>query len=241
MSDPIEFHAFVDGELSTSQVAEMEALIESSPIASREIQAIRQLKEFVWTKSSQVDAKDEWKSCVLRLNEIDKARRVEFVVGRFAPALCGIFFLVIVAGGLVSRRHDSNYASPLHPNLARFYGGLNAPKSPVDGNKEIWLKNLINQSWLSTPDHPQFRGGFSYEMDGVPVRRVQVRDGAGDVTVLFIQRHIEFEGMTPMDTHPGFMAGRVNNMNCVARSENVNTVAVIADRPYEDLVSVLSH
>jgi len=235
MIEPIDLHGFVDGELSPSRFAEVQAALLESKEAAGEAEEIRQIKLLLQSRIEQPESADSWKACIRRLNEIDKARRVESLVGRFAPVLCGVLILCIFFAGLAARR--SGISSRGNLNLAQIVGSMTTVNKPDQGQ---WLENLIKQSRLSTPDHLEIRSVREGVIGGLPSRLFSARDADGDLAILLIPQVVQFEGMTQATNQTNLLLGRLGTMNCVSRTEGDNTVVVIADRTYENLVAVLS-
>ncbi len=239
MIDPIDLHAYVDGELNPLERSDVQRQIELSPESGKEIEAIQRLKSLVQVRSEEVSTSKAWSDCVRRLDELDKARRVERFVGRFAPALCGVFFIAIVLGGLVSRHHEAGGGSSR--NLTAMIGRMHFDKTETNTEKSEWLNNLIKVSKLSTPDHLEPRQVDECEIDGMIVRRVLMRDANGDLSVLMIPKKIEFEGFSSLPGHPGYRCGQSWGRNCIVRPDGDRTTVITAERPYEELANVLMH
>jgi len=189
-------------------------------------------------KALVAPSEQAWKSCVVRLNEIDKARRVESIVGRFAPALCGVFFIAIVLGGLVAR-HRSDQVAP-KVNIARLLPGKSTASSQSDQEKLEWYKHLLNQSKMSTPDPLTLRQVSICLYQGAPVTQLRASDGNGELIILLIPKPLEISDMTPMQDHPEYRLGRYRDMNCISRPEGDNTTVILARRSYEDLAGVMA-
>ena len=238
--DRLDLHAFLDGELKGEKSESIRQALKTSDLDQREADAITGLKQMLATKVEQPAHDLAWKKCVGRLDEVDKTRRVERVVSRFAPAFCGILFGVILATGLVRHRVEPGHVST--PSLARMAGSF-APMRPpktLGFNEDRWLSGLISQSKLSTPDHLTVRGISNGQIDGIPVRCFSARDEKGDLTILVVREPLELEGMVPMAGHPNLLAGKLNNVNCVVEIGKDHTIFIVAQRTFDDLVAVSS-
>ena len=237
MIEPLNLHAYVDGELSSSERVEVQKLLGESQEALREVEAIQNVKQVLGDRLPEVIGGASWKACVRRLDEIDKARRVERIVGKYAPAMCSVFFVAIVAGGLVSRNHTGTPSTGR--NLTAMLGRMRFDKSPANEEKTVWLKSLIDNSKMSTPDRLQIRESDDCEIDGMIVQRVVLRDDVGDVTLLMIPRPIEFEGFGALAKDPSMKFGRCWGRNCLTRRQGEGTLVITADRTYEDLAGIV--
>jgi anti-sigma factor RsiW len=127
MIDRLDLHAYVDGELTSEQQATLSRDLASSPKELEEVRAIQALKKSLREKALAPQSELLWQRCVGRLDEIDKTRRVERVVGKYAPALCAVMFVVIVVAGQFS--HPTDRGNVSSPDLARMVGSL-APMHP---------------------------------------------------------------------------------------------------------------
>jgi hypothetical protein len=240
MIDRKDLHAYVDGELGAEQRAAVELFLKSSPEAAREVETIRALKSLVGQKLTPPSTEGIWKVCVRRLDEIEKTRRVERVVGRYAPALCGGLFVVILLAGQFG--HQPNRGSITTPETLKMFNTLSPMRPPTSVGFDLsrWYADLLNQSKLSTPDHLTIRGVSSGFMGEVPVRSFSARDEVGDLKILVMQQPVALEGMEPMANHKELQVGLFDGVNCVVRTQGNTTIFIIAERTYDDLASVAS-
>jgi anti-sigma factor RsiW len=140
----MDIHAFVDGELSPDEAASVRLGVEQSPLAAREAEAIPNLKTLLKQKVPQVETQTLWSACVKRLDEVDRvreaarARRIEWLVSRFAPGLCIVLFAGILIVGQFSRHSDRGNVSG--PDFAKMVGGFKSMEPPKDRktNFERW-------------------------------------------------------------------------------------------------------
>jgi len=243
MIDPIELHALADGELGAAEKKRLERLVAESPIDAAEYEAILNLKAVLHTKVEPVgDCQLQWKACVGRLNEMDKTRRIERFVGRYAWGVCGAFALAIVGSGFLKRANPSTQVQSA--DLARVVATLNPspePPSPDQQARDRWLDALLGQARQSIdPNRLQIRSAATGELDGRPVTRLALRDPIGDMALLVIPDVLNFDGMGEMTGKQGYRLGRIEGMNCVAWSDGRNSLVLIADRSHEDLATIAS-
>ena len=240
MIDRKDLHAFVDGELSVEQRTAVELYLKSSSEAAREVETIRALKSLVSQKLTPPSTEGIWKVCVRRLDEIEKTRRVERIVGRYAPALCGgLFVVILLAGQFGHQPNRGNISTPDTLKMVNTLSPMQPPKS-VGFDTSRWYADLLNQSKLSTPDHLTIRGVSAGFMGEIPVRSFSARDEVGDLKILVSQQPLVLEGMEPMANHKELQAGLFDGMNCVVRTQGNTTIFIIAERTYDDLASVAS-
>jgi len=238
MIDREKLHAYVDGELSTDEVLAIRAQLKSSPEEAREVEAIQTLKSLLKAKAEVPEFKQPWKDCVKRLDELDKAKRVESVVGRLAPFMCAALFVGIILVGKFGHHGDRGFVSG--PDVSRIFGRLSTVHPPqVDGMKrERWLHSRIVDSFSSTPDHLSLRAEKSGVMQGMPITDFSARDEHGDLEIYVIKQAVTLEGTKPMDNYPDLMVGSFNGVNCVVRPQGDSTILIVAARTYVDLAKV---
>ena len=239
MIDRTDLHAYVDGELGPDQKASIEQILKTSASDAREVQAIRDLKSMLESKLTPPSTDGLWKVCVGRLDEIEKTRRVERIVGRYAPALCGGLFVVILLAGQFGHRPDrGNISTPDTLKMLTTLSPMQPPKKSVGFDLGSWYQALLNQSKLSTPDHLTILGASQGFFGNIPVRSFSARDEMGGLKILVVQQPIVLEGMQPMANHSDLQYGLLDGMNCVVRTQGNTTIFVIAERSPEDLASV---
>ena len=77
MIDPLELHAYADGQLDKADRDRVARQLETDAASKAELDSIVALKQFVSAKCEAVECKEEWRKCVGRLNELDKSKRAE--------------------------------------------------------------------------------------------------------------------------------------------------------------------
>jgi hypothetical protein len=244
MIDPLDLHAFVDGELNSEQAETIRNSLAGSHDAAREVESIRHLKAILTSSTAPPAGQDAWQQCLRRLDEVDrvkeraKSKRIETIVARLAPGLCVVLLACILIVG--RRTHHPDLGNLSGPDFAKMADGLSPmrpPRSP-GMNFERWQKSRIQESFKSTPDHLTTRGVRAGEIDGVPVTEFSARDQYGDLKIYRISQPVGLEGATPMEGHPDLMVGNLGGSNCVMRREGGNTILIVADRTPDKLAEV---
>jgi len=243
MIDPMDLHAFVDGELSPEQASSVRMSLEGSPHAAREVEAIRNLKGLLGQKTESISSQESWQSCVKRLDELDrakegaKAKRIESVVGRFAPVMCVALLACILAVGRYSS--SGNKGIVTGQSFSETVGGfsqIHPPKSAE--NIERWEHNLIKESFRSTPENLTIRPVRRGVVNDLLVMEFSARDPIGDLKIFLIQGPLTLEGTQPMAGQPDLKVGTLKGMNCIVRGDGQSTTIIVADRSAEDLAKV---
>ena len=119
MIDTELLHALADDELSADDRRKVEADLAQDPEAAKVLSSILAVKQAIASHVKPVECEDEWQRCRKRLDEMDKARRTEAFVGRYAWVMCTGLFAFIV-GAILERTADTATEPPLetaHPSV----------------------------------------------------------------------------------------------------------------------------
>lgn len=212
MTDPLKLHALADGELDPKEASALRDALRLDPRAAAEMDAILNLKEALATKSLRHADDEVWKACVGRLNGIDKARRAEGFVGRYAWAMCGFLFLFILSGRFAMRsaQGDSARVAEIVPSLSR------RATTPAELREAQYYAELLNAAKGDgldpkrvEPSGPASEGFFH----GLHVAQVPLRDGAGDLLLTIVDGALNATDTAPMDSNPGFAASAAQGVN----------------------------
>ncbi|HSI72038.1 MAG TPA: hypothetical protein VK934_02580 [Fimbriimonas sp.] len=235
MIDPVELHAYADGELDKASAEHVRRQLQSDPASSAEVASIKSFKGMM-SRVESVECQSEWKACVGRLDELDKVRRTEGFVTRYAWALCGVIFLFILAGGITTRLAPST--SIASSDLARAVASLGPTSKPTSQQpKEVreWLDRLVGRaSDLISPTGLVVLGANTGEIDGHRVSQIELRDNAGDLALVVINKDMTLGDM-PSTTDERFRAGQLQGVNCLAWNDEGYTLVLAANRPYAQL------
>lgn len=240
MIDPIELHALADGELTAIAAAELKRRLAASPADQAHYESIVALKKSLG-RLTVIECRTEWKGCVKRLNEMDRSRRVEHFASRYAWALCGVFFVAIVAGGTLSRNKLRDTVTMADfSRIATTIAPMQTP--PKDIQRERWLDNLLGQARQSVdPRRMKILGYANGHLDGRPVTTFALRDATGTFSLLVLPGSASLEGDSQLEAAKGFKLGHLMGVNCVAWTDGRNTFAAVADRSFEELVQVATN
>jgi anti-sigma factor RsiW len=235
MIDPLELHAYADGELDRETEDRVRRQLQSDPSSSAEVASVQALKGALG-RLQPVECKAEWRACVARLDELDKVKRTEGFVSRYAWALCGVIFLFILAGGITTRLAPST--SMASSDLARAVASLGASSKPTSqqpAEVRQWLDRLVGRaSDLISPDGLVVLGANSGEVDGYRVAQIELRDREGDMALVVLNANMSLGDM-PTTTDPQFRAGQLQGVNCLAWNDGGYTLVLAANRPYDKL------
>lgn len=236
MTDPKQLHALADEELTPLEASALRETLKADPQAAAEYSAILNLKDIVANNSLKHSDEEVWKGCVRRLDAIDKSRRVEGFVGRYAWALCGTMFLFILSGRYAMRNVEGDAART--QDLARMFG----TSRPVDGQKlaETKMYSSLVEAVRTSLDRDEIevgQGRFGSVRD-FPAARYPLRDRRGDLMLTQIQGTLSLEDTAPLSSNPGMEASVLDRANCVVWHKNNQTWILSGDRPLEQLSQV---
>ncbi len=234
MIDREQLHAFVDGELTPEEKAQVEALLDSQEALRHQVVSIRSMKLFVQEKASCMVCDTEWRACTLRLKEIDKARGVEHFVSRYAWGLCGAFFLAILVGGHVTRTVSDGSMRPgevarIASNLPRF-----------SSQEPDQLLESIGSAMGQTPVPSEVRivGGAVGHVENRVVARMQLSDEKGTLSLIVIPGGVSLSGVRPVAPGSRYLTGRIDDLNCVVWEDSGLALILIGDRSPQALGGV---
>lgn len=240
MIDILKLHALADNQLDPVEAAQIQNAIQNDPNLLAEYRAIVTVKQCLESKVSSVSCDETWRRCVGRLNEIDQSRHVEGFVGRFAWALCGVFFFLIVFSGIKNRDVVSGSGmetADLAHMMTNFGASGPAPISAMDRRIDSQLqraRKALSEKKMNVVDRR------AQQIDGLMVSRYLLNDKVGRMMFIAIPEIVMFEDMTAMPQNPQMGCGKVGALNCIGWHQQGYTFALFGDRSHLDLAIVAS-
>lgn len=241
MIDPNELHALADGELSAERSEELRQMLQRSEVHRRQLESIVALKTVIRSQSANLEVGDAWVACRARIKELDRAKATERIVGRYSWALCGVFFVAIVAGGFANRNVHRNSVSV--SDFSRIATTIAPAQQPPaqDAARERWLDSLLGAARRSVdPNRLEIVGYAMGELDMRPVTAFYLKDHLGRVALLAMPGNLDLQGSQPLSKDGRFKVGHLGGQNCVVWSDGEHTWTVVGNRGYEDLVRTAS-
>lgn len=236
MIDPKDLHALADGELSNKEAASLREALKADPRAAAEVDAILNLKDVLRESSIRHENEEAWRACVGRLNELDKSRRVEGFVGRYAWVLCGLMFAFIVSGRFAM--HEVQGDSVETPEFARILPTsnrstvLNAQQSREADRVLKALKGSLD------PKEIQISPPTIGTVHGNPTVLVFLRDRVGDMSLAEVEGTLNPQDTMPLSGHPDMGVSVANGRTCLVWHAGGHTYLLSGDREVESLQSV---
>ncbi|HWD39338.1 MAG TPA: hypothetical protein VG944_10845 [Fimbriimonas sp.] len=217
MSDFSDLHALVDGHLPSSEAAKVREWVKSDPRAQAEFEAISNLKEYVSTHSLRYESEECWKACVVRLNGLDRSRKVEGFVGRYAWALCSIFFASIFVGHYAVRNVKGNDAQ--FKDLSTVFGAHRHPGNPLSSEQQQQADQMLKRSKLLRAGLHIVAVSRGITQD-LPFERFDMADHAGALALFRIHGDLNFEDTTEDPADPTIRVGVITAPDSSAKYAN---------------------
>ncbi|RYG63446.1 hypothetical protein EON77_20925, partial [bacterium] len=237
MTDPKQLHAFADGELTPIEANALRETLKADPSAAAEVDAVLNLKDFLAKNSVRHTDDEVWKGCLRRLDGIDKTRRVEGFVGRYAWALCGALFLFILSGRAAMRNVQGDSARTA--DLARVFGGSAAPVTAQNrAQSKLYAQILGEVGRNLDPSEIEIGVPTRGMVHDFPAAQVAMRDRRGDLVLTRIGGMLNIQDTAPMAANPDLAVGVVDGENCVVWHRNGETWVVNGRRSVEALGAV---
>lgn len=210
--DPTIVHAAIDGELEPQEHAATLDAISADPAASALYAEYRRLK-FAVSALPQADVpKGAWRSCTRRLDEIDRNRRAERFVTRYAWAMSAGVFLLIVGAGSWNRLTGQHLNPGDVAHMASVLSPFDRTQRPDTATVGKWLQDRVGTSNITLPRPPL---SAEYGQAGeTRLARLVLADPYGEM-VLYVWRGTDpLDGFEPV-AGTGLSAGSVLNQNAV--------------------------
>ncbi len=224
MIDRLDIHAFADRELSPEEMARLQQEIQASPDAARELEAIQSLKVCLTTKLEPQRDASLWRDCVGRLNEIDRAKKAEQFVGKYAWAICGALFVAILGGGLLNHYRGPSVGMG---TIASEISSM-TPMSTLPASQPEQLRSWINaqtgqRSRIFIDPRKVIRAAY-LDQPGGRTFRFRMNDAIGIVDVLLIPNVSSIDGV--QEIGDGMSVGQASGLNCVTWQDGGGVVIV---------------
>ncbi|HLK15811.1 MAG TPA: hypothetical protein VKT78_13490 [Fimbriimonadaceae bacterium] len=211
--DPTILHAAIDGELPTHEHAAALAAISADPAASVQYAEYRRLKDSLGSLPPVDVPAGVWKGCTRRLDELDRNRKAERFVTRYAWGLCASVFLLIMGAGSWNRLTGQHLGASDVTHVA----GVINPLGPAVGSNSGDVGKWLQPEKPLRSSHVRAVGIRPPQAMGTPTMCYLLADNHGFMTLY------KWPGTDPIDgdgySHvegTQFSAGRVLDQPSVA-------------------------
>lgn len=143
MSNMHDLHALADGQLNETEKAQVLERLKSCPVSQAEYQSILQVKDVLAGQCTEVANEEGWKACRARLDELDRAKKVNGFVGKYAWGLAASVGLVLVSAHITNRLTGKYYISSGEATASVMGSREQAPSMDAEG-RAIVGNRVIN-------------------------------------------------------------------------------------------------
>ena len=235
MIDRLELHALADGQLEGADRQRVSERVASCEESAAEYQAIVDLKKAVSAKCSPITCDQTWQKCRSRIEEVEKTRRIEGFVGRYAWALCSIFVVLIFGAGIMNRSLGDGVRAGDVPAMM-------SSLSPLSGAAPAEARDWIRRQTGAAPQvaQPAFQlvGRGIGLFEGRKVLGVRLRDREGEFVVLVLPGARIVDGVQPIEHRQDMSAGRMGQANCVTWQDGPVALIVTGPRDIDGLCAL---
>lgn len=238
-SDWLEVHALVDDELGREDRERVQERIRACAASHAEWQAVRILRAVVKEKCVQPDCEQSWRSCCKRLDEIDRTKRVESFVGRYAWGICGIFLCVILGASWLNHANGGGLNAGDVARAESSLAPLSVPRSQTTDSKWHWLQNELDRTMPVSSSSINLLGAArGYLQDGRKIVRADLEDRDGRMKLYIIESANRVDGGSQIDGHTQYNGARINDVNCITWTGQGAAYVLAGERPVDALCSV---
>jgi|SRR5579862_1699908 len=235
--DPTIVHAVVDGELPPHELAAALESINADPRTSLLHAEYRRLKSAVASLPAVDVPSNAWRSCTRRLDELDRNRRAERFVTRYAWAMSASVFFLILGAGAWNRFTGQHLGASEVTHMASMLSPFERAETPTKANVGKWLQDRVGPVQLNTSAVGQPRSAEYGQAGETPMARIILVDQEGAMALYIWRGSDPIEGFEPLNGGPLY-SGRVLNQNSVAWIRDGHHLVLVGQRDTDDLARV---
>ncbi len=215
MNERLDIHAWVDGELDDIAHARIDEWASNDPATKAEAESISALKSNLKTHcSAGIPNPDLWKTCQTRLNDLDRLKRADNVIGRYAWGICGAFVLLIAGAAVFNRSSGSQ--TLYTGDMARMSQSLLPVQLPSSRTTEPEHKiQGFQGAMIMFDSRLSVLGMAAGVVNGRRAARLTLADSQGNMALLVVEDISRVEGTEGSSGTP-FSRGKIDDANCVS-------------------------
>jgi len=241
MIDRTELHSLADNELPPERAQELAAQLELDSQARLELAAIKATKDCLKANSPAVQDSELWTRCRMRLEELDKARRIESFVGKYAWGICGVFFVAIAMGGFFNRFLLKSVNSSQVAGYVATMSPIPVPQSRSQSEIDPFFRQVVGESMGSRPPELRITAFGENDVPGNRLSFVRLDDGFGPVAVVALHDVQHVSGLFEYEQDSQYKYGQIDGVNALFwnRADGVICVAV-GNRAYSEIHQIVT-
>jgi len=235
MSDQIEkAHALADGELSGAEKAEALQAVASDPNFAAEHEWAILFKSQLSDKLPPVHNEETWQICLRRFDAIDKTKKTEYFVNRYAWAFCLIFLVgIFSAAGL----NWKGMSRPLgNESVAGLFNDLTPFKFTGSNDAIDNVRREVGRAPQLSTNVARIKQVASGMIDGRRAGRLTLDDGHGSILLFVVEGASAFEGLDIVDS--GYRCGSMNDLQAVSWTDTGYLLILVGPRNVAELKSL---
>ena len=235
--DPTILHAVIDGELEPHEYAAALEAINDDPSASLLHTEFRRLKTAVGSLPTVDVPQGVWRTCTRRLDELDRNRKAERFVTRYAWALSASVFMLILGAGSWNRFTGQHLGAGDVSHMASVLSPFDRAGKPDTANVGKWLQDRVGPVSLNNlAVRPPVSAEYG-QAAGTPMARLILADPQGRMALYIWRGSDPVDGFVPLHGGP-LSSGRMLNQNCVAWIQSDCHLVLVGPRDVDDLAKV---
>ncbi len=218
MSDYLDIHALIDGELDADSSATLRQRLTDDPALKAEYDSVQLIKSSLSTHCQGLHCEETWAQCKSRLEAIEKTDRVNSFVGRYAWQFCGAFVVMVAMAGAMSRMNGGG--NSVDPSQVANIAGIAV--SPIQGGDRYGFQSFLRGTWTLESAN---RGMF----EGRELSVYDLRDGIGAFRVVVIPDVEKLDGACHRE---------VQGINCYSWIDQNTQYIIYGERNHAELEAI---
>jgi len=240
MSDWTEqIHALADDRLADEEKAQALRIVAEDSRAQAEYQWATYIKSTLNAKCPPVADEDSWKAGLARLDAIDRTKRTETFVGRYAWAMCALFLVAIVSAAWVNRTSGSRQLTS--EQVAGLFGSfapaMERSTAQTQSPSEVVKECLPDAPVVTIPREFRIESAERTVSPENPAARLMLSDQRGRIALVIIKNATGVESVN-RSTGSEYRTGTLNGSPCVVWETDDATILLLGPRSPEELISI---
>lgn len=237
MNERLDIHAWVDGELDDIAHARIGEWASNDPATKAEAESISALKSNLKTHcSAGIPNPDLWKTCQTRLNDLDRLKRADNVIGRYAWGICGAFVLLISGAAMFNRSSGSQ--TLYTADMARMSQSLlpvQLPSSTTEPEQKI---QGFQGAMIMFDSRLSVLGMAAGVVNGRRAARLTLADSQGNMALLVVENINRVEGTQKQSLGTPFSQGKIDDANCLSWTDKGCGLILAGNRDFSNLEEI---